>query len=83
MRRTWMWIAGSLIAVLVIVLGLSFFIDEPLRTSLEQKLNDRLQGYTARLGAAHLSLLGFSVELKDLIIKQEANPDPRSPLFLS
>jgi hypothetical protein len=39
-------------------------------------LNERLQGYTARLGAAHFSLLGFSVELKDLVIKQEANPDP-------
>lgn len=75
MRRMWAWIAGSLIAVLVIVLGLGFF-DEPLRTSLEQKLNERLQGYTARLGAAHLSLFGFSVELKDLVIKQEAHPDP-------
>jgi len=76
MRRTWTWIAGSFIAVLVIVLVLGFFIDEPLRTSLEQKLNARLQGYTTRLGAAHLSLFGFSVELKDLVIKQEANPDP-------
>ena len=76
MRRMWAWIAGSLIAVLVIVLVLGFFIDEPLRTSLEQKLNDRLQGYTARLGAAHFSLLGFSVELQDLVIRQEANPDP-------
>ena len=76
MRRTWAWIAGALIAVLVLVLALSFFIDEPLRASLEQKLNDRLQGYTARLGAAHLHLLGFAVELKDLTIKQEANPNP-------
>ena len=76
MRRTWAWIAGSIIAVLVIVLALGFFIDEPLRTSLEHKLNERLQGYTAQLGVAHLYLLGFSVELKDLVIKQEANPDP-------
>jgi hypothetical protein len=76
MRRTWTWIGGALIAVLVIVFALGFFIDEPLRTSLEQKLNERLQGYTARLGAAHFSLLGFSVELRDLVIKQEANPDP-------
>jgi hypothetical protein len=76
MRRMWAWIVGSLIAVLVIVLGLGFFLDGPLRTSLEQKMNARLQGYTARLGAAHLSLFGFSVELKDLVIKQEAHPDP-------
>src|SRR5215204_335420 len=76
MRRIGAWIAGSLIAVLVIVIVLGFFIDEPLRKSLEQKLNDRLEGYTARLGAAHFSLLGFSVELKNLVIKQEANPDP-------
>ena len=76
MRRTWAWIAGALIDVLVLVLALSFYIDEPLRASLEQKLNDRLQGYTARLGAAHLHLLGFAVELKDLTIKQEANPNP-------
>ena len=76
MRRTWAWIAGSLIAVLVIVLAVGFFIAEPLRTSLEQKLNERLQGYTAQLGVARLHLLGFSVELQDLVIKQEANPDP-------
>src|SRR5215203_4393599 len=76
MRRIGAWIAGSLIAVLVIVIVLGFFIDEPLRKSLEQKLNDRLEGYTARLGSAHFSLLGFSVELQDLVIRQEANPDP-------
>jgi hypothetical protein len=43
---------------------------------MEGRLNANLQGYTARLGAADFHPLGFALDLKDLVIVQDANPEP-------
>jgi len=45
--------------------GASFFIDEPLRQSMERALNAELQGYTVRLAAVAFRPVGFSITLKD------------------
>jgi hypothetical protein len=62
------------------LLLLGFFIarhfDEYLRRTLETKINQRLTGYSVRLGRAHLSPLGLSLTLERLVIRQEANPQP-------
>lgn len=50
--------------------------DEPLRRQMEQKLNARLHGYTVRILAADFHVLGFGLDLKDVVIIQQANPDP-------
>jgi hypothetical protein len=50
-------------------------IDEPLRRYIEQRLNANLKGYTARLGALDFHPLGFSLDLKNLVIIQDENPD--------
>jgi len=39
-------------------------------------LNDRLRGYTVQIRALDFHVLGFSLDLKDAVIVQQANPDP-------
>jgi Domain of Unknown Function (DUF748) len=76
MRRWWMWVAGAVALVAVAAVVASFFIDEPLRRYLERQMNARLQGYTMHLGALDVHPFGFSVELEDVSITQDAHPDP-------
>ncbi len=76
MRKFWWWIFGALSFIVVAFVAVSFFIDKPLRGYMEQKLNNRLKGYTVSLQATHFHLLGFSLELQDLLVRQDANPEP-------
>ena len=76
MSRRWLWITASLAILVVVVAAASFLIAEPLRRQMERRLNANLQGYTARLGAVDFHPLGFSLDLEDLVIVQDANPDP-------
>ena len=39
-------------------------------------MNARLQDYTVRIGALDFQPFGFSVDLKDVSITQDAHPDP-------
>jgi uncharacterized protein involved in outer membrane biogenesis len=76
MRRWGMWVAGAVILLAAVAVVASFFLDELLRRSLERQMNARLQGYTARIGALDFHPFGFSVDLKDVSITQDAHPDP-------
>jgi len=60
---------------LIILLVASHF-DEYLRRTLEAKMNQHLKGYTVSVGHAHLNPFGFSLTLKQLVIRQQANPEP-------
>lgn len=53
-----------------------FFIDEPLRAYTERELNRRLPTYTVRIGALDLHPISFSLDLKDVIVRQREHPDP-------
>lgn len=66
-------IAAAFVLVLFIA---SFFLDEPLRRKMEDKINQYLTGYSVRLPGLHLQLLGLSLTLKGLTVLQEAHPDP-------
>ncbi len=73
----WARITAAVALLIAVLVAASFlFIDGPLRGIMERRLNANLQGYTARLGAAHFHPLGFALDLKDLVIVQDANPDP-------
>ena len=72
-KLLWVLLAASL--ALLIVLVASHF-DEYLRRTLETKINQRLTGYTVTLGHAHLSPFGLSLTLRELVIRQQANPQP-------
>src|SRR5882672_4998328 len=76
-RRRWIVAAVALIALagLASVVAL-FFVDEPLRRYTEAKMNARLKGYTATIGALHFSPINFSLDLRDTVIVQNEHPDP-------
>jgi hypothetical protein len=76
MRRWWIWGAGAVALVAVAAVVASFFVDEPLRRYLERQLNARLQGYTVRIGALDFHPLGFSIDVEDVSLTQNAHPDP-------
>src|SRR5947209_4960870 len=68
---------GIVLAVVAIVAVLgSHLFDERLRRTLEGKINQRLTGYRVTLGHAHVNPLNLALTLRNLVIRQEANPDP-------
>jgi hypothetical protein len=75
-RKWWIWLIGGVAGLVTVALVLSVFIDEPLRRYVERQLNTHLKGYTVRVGKLDLHPLSFSVELFDVSIMQDANPDP-------
>jgi Domain of Unknown Function (DUF748) len=69
------------ILILVVVIGLASAIglavlDEPLRRYTEARMNASLQGYAVTVRSLHLSPLGFSIDLRDIMIAQDEHPDP-------
>jgi Domain of Unknown Function (DUF748) len=66
----------SLAALIVLIAIGSFFVDEPIRRGIEQQMNRKLKGYTARLHAVSFHPLGFSLTLYDLEFTQDAYPEP-------
>lgn len=75
-RRRWWWFPTAALVLVLLLVVLDYMIDEPLRRYMEGKLNDRLHGYTVRLRALDLHLWGFALDLEDLVVVQQANPDP-------
>ena len=77
MRKRWMWVVVSVLAVvLVLAYAIAFLIDEPLRRMTESQMNARLKGYTARIGTLDFHPIGFSVDFYDVVVTQDAHPDP-------
>jgi uncharacterized protein DUF748 len=70
------WVIGALAAVLALAYAIAFLIDEPLRRTTERAMNARMKGYTARIGHLNFHPIGFAVDLQDLVIVQDAHPDP-------
>jgi hypothetical protein len=69
----------GVLAAALLALGLFFVfrhLDGYLRRTLEANINQRLHGYHVTLGKVHLHPLGLSLTLHDLIIRQDANPEP-------
>jgi Domain of Unknown Function (DUF748) len=75
-RRRWKWVAGVVGGALLLVYAVAFLLDEPLRRTIEGKMNARMKGYTARIGHLDFHPLGFSLDLRDVVLSQDAHPDP-------
>jgi hypothetical protein len=73
------WLVRVGIAVVVAVAlayAGSFAVDGWLRQRVEAGMNQRLTGYTARVGGLSLHPIGLSVTLRDVVMTQDAHPDP-------
>ena len=75
-RRHWIAIGIPVAIPLILVYAIAFLTDEPLRLYTETKMNYALKGYTARIGKLDLHPLGYSLDLHDVVITQDAHPDP-------
>lgn len=67
---------GILLGLVLLIIVASFFVDEPMRRAMERSMNEHLTGYDARIGGLDFHLIGFSVTLHDVSIRQEAHPEP-------
>jgi hypothetical protein len=74
-RRGLLWVT-LIAALLLLAVFIARHFDEYLRRTLEAKVNQRLHGYHATLGHAHLSPFGLSLTLQQAVIRQDANPNP-------
>jgi hypothetical protein len=75
-RKRWAWVAGVVAALVVLVFVASFLVDEPLRRFIERTMNERLDGYTVTIGALDFHPIGLSIDFHDLVLVQDAHPDP-------
>lgn len=75
-HRGW-WIALGIMATLALVLVMaSFFAEEPLRRYAEGQANDRLVDYRTTIGGLDLHPLLLAVDLHDVVVRQQAHPEP-------
>lgn len=75
-ERIGLLLAAVAMAVILALEYGSRFGDEPLRRELEAKMNAQMRGYTVQLGHAHGGPLRLSLTLRDLVIRQQAHPEP-------
>jgi hypothetical protein len=69
-------LAAAVVAVLAILaIVASFLIDEPIRRSMERRMNASLKGYSVVLPGLKFHPVGLSVTLRDLTIRQTAHPE--------
>ena len=75
------WGIGVPAALAITLYGASFFLDGPLRSMMEKRMNGHLKGYSVRLTGLHLNPIGLSLTLTGLTVLQQAHPDPPEVLF--
>jgi uncharacterized protein DUF748 len=66
----------SLLSLAVLAVVLDVTLDAPLRRHMERAINESLDGYHVRVRQADFHVLGFSIDLKNSSIYQNAHPDP-------
>jgi hypothetical protein len=76
LRRRWKWVAGALALLLVVVFFRARLLDEPVRRRVEAGMNAALDGYSVRIRQLRLHPFGFGVDLYDVVLVQDAYPDP-------
>jgi uncharacterized protein DUF748 len=75
-RRGWI-IAGIILSVVVVSLMiLAAVADEPLRRYMEDEANAALPGFHVSIDTLALHPLTLSVELRDVVVRQDIHPEP-------
>ena len=62
--------------LLVVAVFRARLVDEPVRRRVEAGVNAALDGYSVKIGKLRLHPLGFGVDLSDVVVTQDAYPDP-------
>ena len=75
------WVLGIPAALALILFMASYLLDEPLRRTMERNINRDLKGYSVLLPKLHVQLLGLSLTLKGLTVRQQAHPEPPVAYF--
>lgn len=75
-HRWLLWLGGALVVLLLLAITVAFFIDEPLRGFIENKVNQQLKGYSLRIGKLDLHPATLSLDLEDVNLIQKRHPDP-------
>jgi hypothetical protein len=70
------FIGAGLALVLALGIAALFLIDEPLRQWTERTVNDHVPGYHVTIGDLKLHPLSLSVDLHDVLLRQDLHPDP-------
>jgi hypothetical protein len=71
-----LWSVGILAVLVLLSIGVAFFVDEPLRRRMENNINNALNGYTVRIGKLDFHPIGLSLDLENSRIFQNDHPDP-------
>ncbi len=71
--RTALLVAAGLMVLVMVSL---IFIDEPLRRSMESRINRSLEGYSVRIERLRFNPISLSLTLENLVLRQSANPEP-------
>ena len=69
MKKIAYWIAGSIAVLVILVIVLSYAVDEPLRQRMEADLNNRLKGYSVRIGHLDFHPIGLSLDLERAVLQ--------------
>src|SRR5215510_7504256 len=75
MEKGWKRFAAGFLALVLLIVMASVFIDEPLRGYLERKINQNLKGYTVRIEKAHFHPIGLALELENLVLARNERMD--------
>lgn len=72
------WIIGGISVALLAILAViaASVADEPLRRYAEEQANAHLPEYRITIGAVDLHPLMLAVDLRDVVVRQQANPEP-------
>ena len=76
MRARWRWIVGGVVVAVLLLFVAPPLIGRQLRGTVEGRMNAALTGYHVRLGAVDVHPIGFGVDLRDMVVVQDAHPDP-------
>ena len=75
--RFWKWFIGLVGFFVLLIIALAYLIPiDALRQYAERRINQHLTDYTVTVGRAYFNPMGLSLVLDDLVLIQNANPDP-------
>ncbi|MEZ4599642.1 MAG: DUF748 domain-containing protein [Syntrophotaleaceae bacterium] len=76
-----LWSLGILAALVLIVILVPNLIDDHLVRYGERKINEAVDGYEIRIGDIDIFPFGAAIVVNDLVLRQEAHPEPPLAVF--